>query len=119
MSRLLIPVQDRKLKATGDVLLRAELTLSIRTNKRTWEPVVFLADSGTEMTTMPAAYARSLDLPMPQAAVPGLVTPSSTTPGHRPRNLLGLTGVIDKLRLIFDGDAGPGAPHGYLIVEKK
>jgi len=36
-----------------------------------------------------------------------------------PRYLLGLSGVVDKVRLSFDGDPGPGAPHGHLIVEKK
>jgi hypothetical protein len=41
--------------------------------------------------------------------------PSATLP----RYLLGLSGVIDQVRIGFDGDPGPGAPHGYLIVEKK
>jgi hypothetical protein len=40
-------------------------------------------------------------------------------PASLPRYLLGLSGVIDKLRILFDGDPGPGAPHGYMIVEKK
>jgi hypothetical protein len=40
-------------------------------------------------------------------------------PATLPRYLLGLSGVIDKIRLLFDGEPGPGAPHGYLIVEKK
>jgi hypothetical protein len=34
------------------------------------------------------------------------------------RNLLGLTGVVDKLRLSFDGTPAAGAQFGYLIVEK-
>jgi hypothetical protein len=35
------------------------------------------------------------------------------------RNLLGLTGVVDKLRLSFDGKAGSAAaPHGKQVVEK-
>jgi hypothetical protein len=37
-----------------------------------------------------------------------------------PRNLLGLTGVIDKILLSFDGKpGGPGAPYGTLVVEKQ
>jgi hypothetical protein len=40
-------------------------------------------------------------------------------PATLPRYLLGLSGVIDKIRLLFDGDPGPGAPYGHLIVEKK
>ncbi len=35
-----------------------------------------------------------------------------------PRNLLGLTGVIDHVRLIFDGTKSLAAPNGLLIVEK-
>ena len=34
------------------------------------------------------------------------------------RNLLGLTGVVDKLRIHFDGTPSPGARHGNLVVEK-
>jgi hypothetical protein len=35
-----------------------------------------------------------------------------------PISLLGLSGVIDKLRLTFDGTSSLPAPHGNLIVEK-
>jgi hypothetical protein len=35
-----------------------------------------------------------------------------------PRNLLGLAGVVDKLRLTFDGTPTPGAAYGNLVVEK-
>ena len=36
------------------------------------------------------------------------------------RNLLGLTGVVDKVRITFDGKpAGTAAPHGNLVVEKQ
>ncbi|MCI0738091.1 MAG: hypothetical protein L0Y72_03540 [Gemmataceae bacterium] len=49
-----------------------------------------------------------------------IVTPDpNASPVALPRYLLGLSGVIDKIRIAFDGDAGPGAPHGFLIVEKK
>lgn len=39
-------------------------------------------------------------------------------PHPDPRNLLGLTGVINQVRLIFDGTASLAAPYGLLIVEK-
>jgi hypothetical protein len=40
-------------------------------------------------------------------------------PTREPRFLLGLSGVVDKIRLTFDGTpAGILAPRGYLIVEK-
>jgi hypothetical protein len=44
--------------------------------------------------------------------------PSTPVPATA-RNLLGLSGVIDQIRLTFDGAAAPGAPHGVLIVEKR
>lgn len=34
------------------------------------------------------------------------------------RNLLGLTGVVDKLRIHFDGTPSSGARHGIMVVEK-
>jgi hypothetical protein len=40
-------------------------------------------------------------------------------PVARPRNLLGLTGVINQLRFIFDGATSRFAPYGVLIVEKR
>ena len=33
------------------------------------------------------------------------------------KNLLGLTGVIDQIRLIFDGTKSLSAPNGVLVVE--
>jgi hypothetical protein len=35
------------------------------------------------------------------------------------RSLLGLSGVVDKLRLTFDGVGSPGAAYGHLLVEKQ
>jgi hypothetical protein len=34
------------------------------------------------------------------------------------RNLLGLSGVINQIRLTFDGSPAHAVPHGVLIVEK-
>jgi hypothetical protein len=157
VSRLEVPLLGRTVRATGDILLRAELDLKIKTNAQTWEQVVFLIDSGTEMTTMPAAQARLLDIPLPVNPVSGLrhgptglevragvlrvqvvgmdateyVIPcyclgdpnnpvGPTAAATASRNLLGLTGVVDKVRLTVDGkSAGPAAPHGKLVVEKQ
>ena len=46
--------------------------------------------------------------------------PLAGTPAARmPRYLLGLSGVVDKIRWTFDATpAGLQAPHGYLTVEK-
>jgi hypothetical protein len=75
VSRLEVPLIAKTLRATGDILLRAELDLIIKTTAQTWEQVVFLFDSGSEMTTMPAAQAKLLDIPLPVNPVPGLKHP--------------------------------------------
>ena len=148
MSRLEVPLAYRKLQTTGDIVVRAELVLTIRTGRGAWEPFPFLVDSGTEMTTMPAGEARHEDLPIPKRSVPGLTFDGlevrsgllrAQIPGldateyifpcyflgdpnarpARPRNLLGLTGVINQIRLSFDGATSPVAPSGVLVVEKR
>src|SRR5262249_52583154 len=156
MSRLQVPILHRILLATGDVLLRAELDLLIKDRQGLWHQETFRVDSGTDMTTMLAALAKQLDIPMPQHSVPNalhaqtgvefrsgflqlqvvgmdateyaipcffLGDPNVALPGRRTatvsRKLVGLSGVINQLRLTFDGDPGPAAPFGYLTAEKK
>ncbi len=147
MSRLEVPLAFRKLRATGDLVVRAELVLAIKTDHGTWELVTFLVDSGTEMTTMPAAEAKKQNVPMPKhpvagltfqglevrsgllrAQIPGMDATEYLFPCYflgdpnatvvRNRNLLGLTGVINQIRLIFDGKPSPVAQGGVLAVEK-
>jgi hypothetical protein len=148
MSRLEVPLVFRRLSTTGDELVRAELKLAIKTNRGAWETDRFLVDSGTEMTTMPAAEANNRDLPIPKRPVLGLnfqglevrsgllrtriVGMDATeylfpcyflgdpnVPLPKARNLLGLTGVIDQVRFTFDGTHSVVAPCGVLVVEKK
>lgn len=156
MTRLEVPLIGKPLWTTGDILLRAELDLLIKDNSGVWQAVPFRVDSGTEMTSMPAALARSLDLPMPKNPVPGgldlmgvrrevrvglirvqvdgmdptehvfpcyfLGDPDAPfdpkPPPMFPRNLLGLTGVVDKIRISFDGTADVDSPHGLMVIEK-
>ena len=73
MSRLEVPLQHRTLRATGDTVLWADLVLSLKTNRGAWKEIPFRVDSGTEMTTMPAFEARTLDLPIPKNPVSRLV----------------------------------------------
>ena len=155
MSRLVLPLLDRKLWATGDVLLRAELELLVKAGGGNWKSQVFRADPGSEMTTMPAYEAKKLGLPMPAKAATGVVhqptglelrsgyiraqvvgmdgtvyafpcfflgdpdTPPNPAAAAVPRNLLGLSGVVNLIRITFDGDPAPGAPYGTMTVEKK
>jgi hypothetical protein len=154
MTRLEVPLISKKVWATGDILLRAELDLLIRGDNGRWSPETFRVDSGTEVTSMAAARAKALDLPMPRnpifldingvkrevrmglirARVVGMdgtehVFPCyflgspNATPGPAlsqivARNLLGLTGVVNQLRIGFDGRRAPSARHGVVVVEK-
>jgi hypothetical protein len=147
MPRIEIPLARRILQTTGDKVLRAELDLELKTHANAWEPVRFVFDSGTEMTTMPAADARRMDLPMPRRPVRGLnfrgqearagllrarivgmdlteylfpcyFLGDPAIPPTDPKYLLGLTGVINQVRLILEGTYTLAAPDGRLIVEK-
>jgi hypothetical protein len=153
---LRVPLQGKKVRATGEILLRAEVLLLVSDADESWHLLPFRADSASEMTTLPAAAARKLNIPMPLAPTTGLRvdTPSATQdavragaikarffgmeeddywfpcyflgdpeaegpqrPGTIPRSLLGLTGVVDKVTLVFDGDATEDAPYGHLVIE--
>lgn len=158
MSRIQIPLVARTLWATGDVLLRAQVPLLVRTSSQKWRRFTFRYDSGSEITTMPAARAKRYRLPFPQNPVPGLamITPAGRVPEVRAgmikiqimgmdgteywipcyflgdpnaplpstqisrttANVLGLSGVVDKLRIITDGTPTLGADYGNVIVEK-
>ena len=154
VTHLEIPLLSKRIWATGDLVLRAELDLVIRGNDGIWRPETFRVDSGTEMTSMAATRATALDLPMPQNAIlldingvrrairPGLIRarivgmddtehvfpcyflgspnppPDPNQAAFAARNLLGLTGVVDKLRILFDGTPRPSARHGVMVVER-
>src|ERR1700679_1005980 len=72
MSRLEVPLGYRKLRATGDTVLWADLVLSLKTKGGAGEEIPFRVDSATEMTTMLAVDAGKLDLPIPKTPVSGL-----------------------------------------------
>ena len=155
MPRLVVPLLGRKLQSTGDLILRAELDLLLRGRDGVARRATFRVDSGADMSTMPAAIARGLELNFPRDPVRGLLYSGSPEvrngllhaqvvgmgrivflfpcfflgepdvldePTSRPiliRNLLGLTGVVDKLRFLFDGEPTPDAPHGTMVVETR
>jgi hypothetical protein len=156
MARLELPLLGKAVWPTGHIVLRAEVDLLLKDSSGAWQTQSFRVDSGTEMTSMPASLARSLDLPSPTNPVPGgldlsgtrrevrsgliraRVTGLDTTeyvfpcyfigdpdapfkhnqPQRFPRILLGLTGVVDKIRILFDGTPTATAPHGLMIIEK-
>lgn len=55
-SRLEVPLLSKKIWATGDLVLRAELDLLIRNENGVWRPETFRVDSATEMTSMAATH---------------------------------------------------------------
>ncbi len=69
MSRMEVPIQNDVLYSTGDLLLRAEVDLWVRNGVGSWTTETFRVDSGSEISAMPAWYAKKLGLPMPQAGV--------------------------------------------------
>ena len=146
MAQIEIPLINRILHTTGDKVLQARLILEVRNNRGLWVPFEFVVDPGTEMTTMSAEDARRRDLPIPKQPVRGLALRSQEVrrgllrvripglsateyefpcyflgdpniPTTDPKNLLGLTGVIDHIRIIFDGTRSLSAPYGLLILE--
>jgi hypothetical protein len=153
-----VPLQGKAVRATGDILLRAEVLMLVSDADQTWHLLPFRADSATEMTTMPAAAARKLNIPMPLAPTAGLRADSISStqtavragtinarffgmeekehwfpcyflgdpeadptqqPGTIPRNLLGLTGVVDKVTLVFNGNTTDDAPFGHVVIETR
>jgi hypothetical protein len=51
VSRLEVPLIAKRLRTTGDILLRAEVGIMVKTSTQTWEQVIFRVDSATEMRT--------------------------------------------------------------------
>jgi hypothetical protein len=157
MSRLQVPLLEKKLWATGDILLRAELEILLKGSSGNSVAEIFRVDSGSEMTTMPAYRAAQLGLSMPSTAAQGAIhsqtgleirsgflrtkvvgmdqteyilprfflgDPKSppdpkVSSAALPKNLIGLSGVVNQIRISFDGDPTAGALYGNLIVEKK
>ncbi len=73
MSCLKIPLHQWTFRGTGDTVIWADLVLSLETNRGAWKELPFRVDFGTEMATMPAFDAKSLDSPIPKRPVPRLV----------------------------------------------
>jgi len=65
MSRLAIPVIGQTLYSTGDVTLRADVTLALKDSAGNFVKQDFRIDSASDVTTFPAFEAKRLSLPMP------------------------------------------------------
>src|SRR4051812_5658188 len=69
MSRLEKPLDHEMLYATGDLLLRAEVDLHLQDAGGSWQQQTFRVDNGSDISTMSAALAKQLNLPLPQTGV--------------------------------------------------
>src|SRR6185295_6897083 len=65
MSRLVQPLNHKILWATGNLILRAELDLLLKDSHGNWHAKTVRVDCASGMTTMPAADAYRLGLPIP------------------------------------------------------
>jgi hypothetical protein len=86
MPKLVIPIADRVLRSTGDVLLRAGIDLDLKDVAGNFLPENFLINTGTEVTTFPAYRAKTLGLPIPQHSSAGV--------GHKQTGLEVRSGVL-------------------------
>ena len=147
---LQIPLQEVRIPATAATGRRAILQVQVRNRLGRWEPIDFLVDTGSSVTTIPMQLAakhalmipeRSVEMPVRTIAgrimqrrrtglvvarLQGLHPQQFTWPCHfieappGPANpALGLAGVLDDLRLTFDGDYQQTAPYGTLLIEPK
>jgi hypothetical protein len=64
VSRLIVPVKAHTLWATGDVLLRVDLGLRLKTAQGGWHEKPFRVDTATDISTFPAYDAKQLGLPL-------------------------------------------------------
>lgn len=70
MTRLVIPVSHRTLRATGDEKLWIEVELLVRDGSGNWQSQPFRVDNGTEVTTFPAYTAKRLGWVVPAKPAP-------------------------------------------------
>ncbi len=111
MSRLQVPIRHRTFWPTGDVLLRSELHLLLKNNMGVWKREKFIVDSGTEMTTFPAARATQINLPIPLQPVRSAVhsqTGEVFRSGYLRVRVVGMDATEYAFPCFFLGD--PNAP---------
>jgi hypothetical protein len=114
-----VPLHGRILWHTGEVVLRAHLELLLKDAAGGWHQESFRVDSGTDMTSLSAARAKILGLPMPAQGLTVPITTSTGTAlvvlraGWLRVRVVGLDPVEHLLPCHFIGDpdaaAAPGA----------
>ncbi len=120
MSRLAIPVAGKTLYATGDIKLRAEVTLSVRDGGGQFVDHKFVVDTGTEVTTIPAYDAKQLGLYVPPrpANIRHEQTGLEVRSGMLAFRVVGMDQTLYAVPCFFLGDPDaaptPNAPPGSL-----
>lgn len=144
-----IPLLYAPLRQTGEMTVKAEVRLMVRTVSGRFEPLDFLVDPGANLTAISVARARRRDLAIPARTValsvntavgtviqhvhPGRITVQipgidgtfswpchfvEHGPGIDPMPQLGLSGVLNDLRLTFDGTYALDARYGVFHLER-
>jgi hypothetical protein len=145
-----VPLVSASVRATGETVIKAVLSLLIETRQGRLKPIDFPVDSGSSITTIAIADATQTGIAVPAQVVnldvttatgktrqrrrpgrisvqiPGLEGCRFVWPCHfieyqttPPTSALGLAGVLDDLRIIFDGSYALEAPYGWLILEER
>jgi hypothetical protein len=89
MTRLVIPVSHRTLRATGDERLWIDIDLLVRDGAGNWQSQPFRIDNGAQITTYPAYDAKQL----------GWVVPARPAPVHHPQSGLGVRPGMFRFRI--------------------
>ena len=122
MSRLQVPLSSTVLWYTGELALRAYLDLLLRDAAGNWHKETFRVDSGTDVTSLSAAKAKALGLPMPQQ---GMTVPVTTTTGMAPvvvrpgflrLRVVGMDPVEHVIPCHFLGDPDAPPPPGTVAA---
>src|SRR5262249_43771981 len=114
MSRLVVPLYRTTLWYTGEVVLRADLDLLLKDVAGRWQPEKFRVVWGTDVTSLSAAKAKTLGLPLPQRGFTVPVTtatgttPVTVRPGFLRMRVAGMDPVEHVIPCHFLGD--PDAP---------
>lgn len=110
MARLAIPVSGQLLYATGDLRLRVDIDLLVRSGSGGWMRHRFLVDTGTEIATFPAHEAKHLGLVLParSAAVAHEQTGLEVRSGMLAFRIDGMGPTLYAVPCLFLGD--PDAP---------
>ena len=147
---LRVPLEGFHVRGVEGPLIRAVVTLQVRTARYGFRDIEFLVDTGACLTTLPVELAQELGIPFPRRKVDvpvvtgagrirqvrhagriRVVVPTWGSEefdwpchyveheGRRLTPVLGLTGVLDDLRITLDGTYSLEARYGMLTLQRR